>query len=69
MPLKLIAIAGHIGAGKTELTSFLCNRSDDLYEDSISRYTMSPVLKTETLDYLTNRVDRVDLLRQIEKHL
>lgn len=46
-------------------------RLNDLYEDWISRYTMSPVLvlKTDTLDYLTNLVDRVDLLRQIEKHL
>jgi len=26
VPLKFIAIAGNIGAGKTELTSFLCKR-------------------------------------------
>lgn len=46
-------------------------RLNGLYEDWISRYTMSPVLvlTTDTLDYLTNLVDRVDLLRQIEKHL
>ncbi len=46
-------------------------RLNGLYEDWISRYTMSPVLvlPTNTLDYLTNLVDRVDLLRQIEKHL
>jgi hypothetical protein len=32
---------------------------------------MSPVLvlPTDKLDYLTNLVDRVDLFRQIEKHL
>jgi deoxyadenosine/deoxycytidine kinase len=51
-------------------TAYL-NRLNALYEDWFSRYTMSPVLvlPTDTLDYLTNLVDRVDLFRQIEKHL
>lgn len=46
-------------------------RLNALYEDWFSRYEMSPVLvlPTDTLDYLTNLVDRVDLFRQIEKHL
>lgn len=46
-------------------------RLNALYEDWFSRYKMSPVLvlPTDTLDYLTNLVDRVDLFRQIEKHL
>ncbi len=47
------------------------NRLNGLYEDWFTRYTLSPVLvlPTDTLDYLTNLVDRVDLFRQIEKHL
>jgi deoxyadenosine/deoxycytidine kinase len=46
-------------------------RLNDLYEDWFKRYNLSPVLvlPTDTLDYLTNLVDRVDLFRQIEKHL
>lgn len=51
-------------------TAYL-NRLNALYEDWFTRYKMSPVLvlPTDTLDYLTNLVDRVDLFRQIEKHL
>ena len=51
-------------------TTYL-NRLNALYEDWFERYAMSPVLvlPTDTLDYLTNLVDRVDLFRQIEKHL
>ena len=51
-------------------TTYL-NRLNALYEDWFTRYKMSPVLvlPTDTLDYLTNLVDRVDLFRQIEKHL
>lgn len=51
-------------------TAYL-NRLNSLYEDWFTRYNMSPVLvlPTDTLDYLTNLVDRVDLFRQIEKHL
>jgi deoxyadenosine/deoxycytidine kinase len=47
------------------------NRLNALYEDWFTRYNMSPVLvlPTDTLDDLTNLVDRVDLFRQIEKHL
>lgn len=47
------------------------NRLNRLYEDWFTRYTLSPVLvlPTDTLDYVTNLVDRVDLFRQIEKHL
>ena len=51
-------------------TSYL-KRLNDLYEDWFKSYKMSPVLvlPTDTLDYLTNLVDRVDLFRQIERHL
>ena len=47
------------------------NRLNALDEDWFTRYKMRPVLvlPTDTLDYLTNLVDRVDLFRQIEKHL
>jgi deoxyadenosine/deoxycytidine kinase len=46
-------------------------RLNALYEDWFKRYTMSPVLvlPTDTLDYVTDIVDRVDLFKQIEKHL
>jgi deoxyadenosine/deoxycytidine kinase len=46
-------------------------RLSDLYEEWFTTYKMSPVLvlPTDKLDYLTNLVDRVDLFRQIEKHL
>jgi deoxyadenosine/deoxycytidine kinase len=46
-------------------------RLNSLYEDWFKRYNMSPILTlpTDTLDYLTNLVDQVDLFRQIEKHL
>lgn len=46
-------------------------RLNALYEDWFGRYKLSPVLvlQTDTLDYLTNLVDRADLFRQIEKHL
>ena len=42
-----------------------------LYEEWFKRYKLSPVLvlPTDRLDYLTDLVDRVDLFRQIEKHL
>lgn len=51
-------------------TSYL-RRLNDLYEEWFAGYKLSPVLvlPTDKLDYLTNLVDRVDLFRQIEKHL
>lgn len=46
-------------------------RLNALYEEWFEGYRLSPVLvlPTDKLDYLTNLVDRVDLFRQIEKHL
>ena len=46
-------------------------RLNALYEEWFEAYDLSPVLTlpTDKLDYLTNLVDRVDLFRQIEKHL
>jgi deoxyadenosine/deoxycytidine kinase len=51
-------------------TAYL-RRLNELYEEWFERYTMSPVLvlPTDRLDYLTDLVHRVDLFRQIEKHL
>jgi deoxyadenosine/deoxycytidine kinase len=46
-------------------------RLNALYEEWFDSYDMSKVLilPTDKLDYLTDLVDRVDLFRQIEKHL
>jgi deoxyadenosine/deoxycytidine kinase len=46
-------------------------RLNALYEAWFANYKLSPVLvlPTDKLDYLTDLVDRVDLFRQIEKHL
>lgn len=54
-----------------EISTTYLGRLNALYEDWFARYKMSPVLvlPTDTLDYLTNLLDRVDLFRQIEKHL
>lgn len=46
-------------------------RLNALYDEWLKSYRTSPVLvlSTDKLDYLTNLVDRVDLFREIEKHL
>jgi len=51
-------------------TSYL-KRLNQLYDAWFDSYTLSPVLvlPTDKLDYLTDLVDRLDLFRQIEKHL
>ncbi len=72
-PVKTLKQRIHLRGRKMEQdipTAYL-NRLNGLYEDWFTRYKMSPVLvlPTDTLDYLTNLVDRVDLFRQIEKHL
>ncbi len=72
-PVKTLKQRIHLRGRKMEKdipTAYL-NRLNTLYEDWFTRYKMSPVLvlPTDTLDYLTNLVDRVDLFRQIEKHL
>jgi deoxyadenosine/deoxycytidine kinase len=47
------------------------SRLNSLYEDWFGRWKKSPVLvlPTHELDYLSDLVDRVDLFRQIERHL
>jgi deoxyadenosine/deoxycytidine kinase len=54
-----------------EIASSYLRRLNILYEEWIKRYKLSPVLElsTDKLDYLTDLVDRVDLLRQIERYL
>lgn len=51
-------------------TAYL-KRLNDLYEEWFKTYRMSPVLvlSTDKLDYIQDLVDRVDLFRQIERHL
>lgn len=46
-------------------------RLNVLYDDWIGRYDLSPVvtIATEKMDYLTDLVDRIDLLEKIEKVL
>jgi deoxyadenosine/deoxycytidine kinase len=53
------------------IPSTYLRRLNALYEEWFKGYTLSPVLvlPTDKLDYLTDLVDRVDLFRQIEKHL
>lgn len=54
-----------------EIPTGYLNRLNALYEEWFEDYKLSPVLvlQTDKLDYLTDLVDRVDLFRQIEKHL
>jgi deoxyadenosine/deoxycytidine kinase len=46
-------------------------RLNKLYDEWIERYDLSEVITLDTgrLDYLTNLVDRIDLMRQIERHV
>ncbi len=46
-------------------------RLNELYEDWMGRYKLSPVvvLETDRLDYLTDLVDRIDVFKQVERYL
>jgi len=46
-------------------------RLNRLYEDWFARYDLSPhlVLETDNMDYATDLLDRLDLLRRIERYL
>ncbi|MFZ9888309.1 MAG: deoxynucleoside kinase [Myxococcota bacterium] len=46
-------------------------RLHDLYEDWIARYTLSEVLVLDTgkLDYISDMVDRIDVMKRIESFL
>lgn len=58
-------------AMEADLPVAYLRRLDKLYESWRASYTLSPVveLATDKLDYLTDLVDRLDLFRQIERHL
>ncbi len=66
---KRIRLRGR--AMERDLPTPYLQRLNRLYEDWFRRYDLSPVLVLETdrLDYLTDLVDRVDLLRKIERYL
>lgn len=51
-------------------TNYL-KRLNTLYEEWIGRYKLSPMIEisTEKMDYLTDLVDRIDLLEKIERCL
>ena len=53
------------------IPSAYLRRLQGLYEDWIARYTMSEVLilDTEKLDYMTDLVDRIDVMDRIESYL
>ena len=53
------------------IPSTYLRRLQDLYEDWIARYTMSEVLilDTDKLDYMTDLVDRIDVMERIESYL
>jgi deoxyadenosine/deoxycytidine kinase len=54
-----------------EIPAGYLRRLNRLYDDWFARYELSPVLVLETdkLDYVTDLVDRADLLERIEQHL
>lgn len=46
-------------------------RIEGLYQSWLEAYKLSPILTIETdkMDYLTDLVDRIDVMRKIERHL
>lgn len=64
-----IAIRGR--AMEQDIPTSYLSRLNALYEEWYERYRLSPVLtlSTDKLDYITNLVDRLDLFKQIERHL
>jgi len=53
------------------IKSSYLRRIEDLYAEWIGQYKLSPVLTIETgqMDYLTDLVHRLDVMRRIEKYL
>ncbi len=66
---KRIAHRGR--AMEAEIPTEYLVRLNKLYASWRENYTMSPVIELETdkLDYLTNLVDRLDVFKQLERHL
>ena len=54
-----------------EIPTEYLSKLNRLYSEWREKYTLSPVieLQTDKLDYLTDLVDRLDLFKQIERHL
>jgi deoxyadenosine/deoxycytidine kinase len=72
-PVKTLKqrIAGRGREMEQAIPTAYLTRLNDLYEDWFSRYNLSPVitLQSDKLDWLTNLVDRVEMLEQIERYL
>jgi deoxyadenosine/deoxycytidine kinase len=72
-PVKTLKarIRGRGRAMEAEIPTAYLKGLNDLYEEWFTRYDLSPVitLPTDKLDYLTDLVDRLEVFRQIEKHL
>lgn len=66
---KRIKLRGR--AMEQEIPVAYLSRLNRLYEEWFKRYDQSPVLRLETdsLDWMTDLVDRVDLFRKIERYL
>jgi deoxyadenosine/deoxycytidine kinase len=64
-------ITGRGRAMEQDIPTAYLKRLNDLYEDWLSRYDLSPVitLASDKLDYITDLVDRLEILGQIEKYL
>jgi deoxyadenosine/deoxycytidine kinase len=58
-------------AMEQDMPATYLRRLDRLYQDWFERYDLSPVvvLDSDKLDWLTDLVDHVDLLRRIERYL
>ena len=66
---KRIAQRGR--AFEQNLPQSYLRRLNTLYDEWMGRYALSPLvtLESDRLDYLTDLVDRIDVLRQVEKYL
>ena len=64
-------ISGRGRAMEQDIPTAYLKRLNELYEDWFGRYNLSPVitLASDKLDYITDLVDRLEILGQIEKYL
>lgn len=72
-PVKTLRkrITGRGRVMERDIPTAYLKRLNQLYEDWFSRYDLSPVitLASDKLDYITDLVDRLEILGQIEKYL